>query len=384
MITWIKTVGFKGLALRGVIGLAMIAYALVFGELFMRFMAPQAMLPRHVQAAPWGVRMNIPNAVYQHSTPDVAYQVRINGEGMRADREFTPQPAAGTCRIAMQGDSFFMGYEADLPDTFAGILERLLGEAGYRAEILNFAVSGFGTAEMVQTYEAQVRRYNPDILLVQWHSSDFKDNMRSRLFRLENDALVRSAERYLPGMKIRERLEEYPFYAWLNDSSHLYTGARQLAAAWVKTITVQTAAQTTSLPSPMLQETTQASDGVDPAIAEKRRMHARRAPLSAAILRAFHGDVTGHGTRFLVIDTPNLTLDKSRYLSPLSFFPEGAIAPVPAISALKRFEEGHAAGQDLTYAHGHLHFTPEGNRIWAAHTAEALKTRGWLDACATR
>src|SRR5262245_61865219 len=122
-------------------------YALVLAELCVRWMAPVPLMPRYVTGTAWGVRGNIPGAVYRHVTPEVNVEYRINSQGMRADREFSPAPDSQHCRIAMIGDSFFMGYELDLKDTIATQLEESLASQGQSAEVLNFSVSGFGTAE---------------------------------------------------------------------------------------------------------------------------------------------------------------------------------------------------------------------------------------------
>ena len=69
--------------------LGLIVFTLAFAEIFVRLVAPQALMPRYVTGAPWGVRRNIPNADYWHITPDVKVEYRINRWGMRDDRDFT-------------------------------------------------------------------------------------------------------------------------------------------------------------------------------------------------------------------------------------------------------------------------------------------------------
>src|ERR1019366_402521 len=101
---------------------------------------------------------------------EVDVEYRINGQGLRADRNYSLSKPPGTCRVAVFGDSFFFGIELDLPESIAGQLERRLEESGVRAEVLNFAVGGFGTAEMLQTFEGFGRQFEPDVVIFSWDS----------------------------------------------------------------------------------------------------------------------------------------------------------------------------------------------------------------------
>src|SRR5262245_10260645 len=132
---------------------ALAAYAIVFGEVFLRLFAPQPILPRYVTAAPWGVRMNTPHSDYRQWTPEVDVEIRINGQGLRADHDFPDHKPPNICRIVLLGDSYFLGYESSLKDSFAQRLEDRLHQDGYATEVLNFAVSGHGTAEMLLTFD---------------------------------------------------------------------------------------------------------------------------------------------------------------------------------------------------------------------------------------
>src|SRR4051812_43341985 len=131
--------------------IALTTYGAVFAEAFVRVVAPQPVMPRYVMATPLGIRGNIPNALYWHHTGEGAFQYQINSEGMRSGRDFPATKPPGVCRIALLGDSFFMGYEVRFEDSFAAVLEQRLNELGINVEVLNFAVSGFGTAEELKT-----------------------------------------------------------------------------------------------------------------------------------------------------------------------------------------------------------------------------------------
>jgi len=99
---------------RVIFAVALIAYTAILAEGYFRLLDPQPLMPRYVTGTPWGVRGNIPNARYWNHTPEVDVEYRINGQGLRADRDYPLQKPAGTCRVAVFGDSFFFGIELDL------------------------------------------------------------------------------------------------------------------------------------------------------------------------------------------------------------------------------------------------------------------------------
>lgn len=77
-----------------------------------------------------------------------AYVV-INREGMR-DQERTRAKSSDTVRIALLGDSMTEAVQVPLERTLAAVLEQEFGEharfGGKKVEVLNFGVSGYGTA----------------------------------------------------------------------------------------------------------------------------------------------------------------------------------------------------------------------------------------------
>ena len=203
--------------------IGLVAYTLFFSELFIRLVAPQPMFPRYITGTPWGVRGNIPGAHYWHWSPEVDVEFRINRWGMRDDRDFALEKPPGTCRIAVFGDLFFMGYEVDLKDLFSARLEARLRSSGINVEVLNFSVSGFGTAEMLRTYEAFGRNFNPDLVIFQWHLSDPGDNVRSDLYRIVNGQLLPGSPTYLPSVEVQDVLMQSRVYRWVADHSQLYS-----------------------------------------------------------------------------------------------------------------------------------------------------------------
>ena len=159
-----------------------------------------------------------------------AAYIQINSEGLR-DREHAKQKPPDTVRIALLGDSYAEALQVPLEDAFWVVLEERLRScpafAGRQIEVINFGVSGYGTAQELLTLRERVWDYAPDIvLLAVTTNNDITDNLRafkrteeipyfvyrdgqltlddsfreSRAFRLRHSALTRA------GLWIRDHL----------------------------------------------------------------------------------------------------------------------------------------------------------------------------------
>ena len=122
-----------------VVRLAIIVFSILWtifaAEWYLRLFAPLAMLPRYVQAAPYGIRMNVPSLEYYHRTPDYEVRIRTNSRGVRAETEIPYQKKLGTKRVLLLGDSFGMGYGVNLENTFFHHMCNHLESAGYPGDI---------------------------------------------------------------------------------------------------------------------------------------------------------------------------------------------------------------------------------------------------------
>lgn len=112
-----------------------------------------------------------------------AAYIRINSDGLR-DREHTKTKPANTLRIAVLGDSYAEALQVQVEETFWAVLERKLKEcdefAGKNIEVINFGVSGYGTAQELITLQRFVRDYSPDIVLLAiTTNNDITDNSRT-------------------------------------------------------------------------------------------------------------------------------------------------------------------------------------------------------------
>ena len=108
--------------------------------------------------------------------------IKINGGGLR-DVEHSKEKPANTIRIAIIGDSYPEALPVRLEDTFWSVMGKKLEQdgafGGKKIEVINFGVSGYGTAQELITLREQVWNYSPDIvLLAVTTNNDVSDNWR--------------------------------------------------------------------------------------------------------------------------------------------------------------------------------------------------------------
>ena len=110
-------------------------------------------------------------------------EVQISSAGVR-DREHSIVKPANVWRVAVLGDSFTDALQVAEDKRFTSVIERLLAGcdagAGRRVEVLNFGVSGFGTAQEYLLLRDRVLRYAPDVVVLAFlPGNDITDNVRA-------------------------------------------------------------------------------------------------------------------------------------------------------------------------------------------------------------
>src|SRR5215207_5933593 len=157
-----------------------VVFALLVFEVFLRLVG----YPYPVFYQPGEVRgySPRPGAEGRYRREGAAH-VRINSDGLR-DREHAKQKPAGTLRIAVVGDSYAEAFQVEREQAFWSVSERRLREcpalAGREVEVINFGVSGYGTAQELLTLREKVWSYSPDVvLLTVTTNNDVLDNSRA-------------------------------------------------------------------------------------------------------------------------------------------------------------------------------------------------------------
>ena len=108
--------------------------------------------------------------------------VGINSDGLH-DQEHAITKPENTFRIAVVGDSYCEALSVSLEEAFWSVMARKLEECGAfparKIEVINFGVSGYGTAQELLTLREKVWNYSPDlVLLAVTTNNDITDNSR--------------------------------------------------------------------------------------------------------------------------------------------------------------------------------------------------------------
>ena len=326
-----------------------IAIALVIGELAVRVFAPQVIFPRYITDGGFGIRVNVPNARYWHTSPEIKVQFRINSMGVRSDREYPFEKPQGIIRIVGLGDSFTQGYEVDLHETYLYRLEQMLKAQGLPVEVINLGVSGHGNAEELLMLREFALRFRPDVVVVGYYSNDLRDNVRSNLFRLDDQKnLIRASDSYLPAVGIRDRLYSLWAFRTLAENSQLFSLARERLSLLVK--------------RKLVEKHTETAPG------ETVDDHSPQ--LAARLLDEIRRECAAHEAKFLVLDIPGHRLE--------SHLPEAYFSGITSEEIVRPLSALRAEGSDayLYRQRGHRHWTPRSHEIAAGLLAERLTP--WL------
>jgi hypothetical protein len=131
----------------------------------------------------WGNRADVDTTVRRcvAQTLEFESRVRTNRWGLRGG-DVAERPAPGMFRILVLGDSFTHAAQVDDEATFTARLADRLAASGVRAEVLNAGVNGWGTDNAVLYYEQEGYRFEPDLVLLAFDTTnDVYENSRRML-----------------------------------------------------------------------------------------------------------------------------------------------------------------------------------------------------------
>lgn len=320
-------------------------------EMFLRCFEPQPMLPRYIQAGDFGVRVNMPSLSYDHNTPDYEVKIQTNAKGIRANQEFHYEKPNHTKRIVVLSDSFGMGYGVNFNDTFTEIMRKDLElRAGKKIEIINLSVSGYGTAEQLLMLQHEGIKFHPDLVLLTWHNTDPDDNIRSGLYRIEDNQLIRKNKEYLPGVKIRELLFDYKIYRWLAGNSHFYNWVRQEAATLVKKLAVSAKKQIKGA-----EKQTKEPESNNKQLSIVKEVDDNQ--LSLLLLKQIEVEAEQAGAQLLILEIPR----RASRIKFIESVPDDFRNQFNIVNPIQAFQDYE--GELLFWERSHGHFTPLGCKI---------------------
>lgn len=333
----------------------------IAGECFLRLLHPVPVVPRYVTAGSFGIRVNEPNRSYWHSSADFRIQIRTNAQGMRADRDIPYEKPMGVKRIVVLGDSYSMGYEVSLEESFTYHMEQKLRDAGVNAEVVNLSVSGHGNAEQLLMLQHEGLKYSPDLVLVCWNSTDPDDNVRCGLYVLQDGTVRRANKEFLPGVAIQQRLYGIPGYEWVAANSNLYSFTREWLSWHVVKKVMVFVASTREAPTPTSAPAT--------APAEVPAAEPYANSLTIALLHELQKTSGNAGSKFLILDIPVRNTEHHF----ISMLPDRAMQPetgLPILSPITDFKL--RMDRPLYWSRSQGHFTPHGCEVVADSLARHI------------
>ncbi len=113
--------------------------------------------------------------------------VQVSDTGLR-DRDHTLDKPDDVYRIALLGDEHSEAMQVPLAATWWSLLAVRLEQCGLapgkRIEVINFGVTGYGTAQEYAMLETRAMRYRPDLVLLQFSSGN---DVQNNSFALAED-----------------------------------------------------------------------------------------------------------------------------------------------------------------------------------------------------
>ncbi len=312
---------------------------------------------------------------------------RYNAEGIRTPTNHTAysaEPAQGVLRIAIFGDSFAHCDDVPFEQSWGDHLQRLLNEAGVKAEVINFGVSAYGMDQAFLRWRELGSRYKPHIVLFGFQGENVARNVNLlRGFYMVNTGIPFSKPRFiiagerlkainLPTLPVDSvpdvmaDMEHWEFakYEWFynpRDYERRFWEHCRFLALVVDELT----------------------DRTEPGISRAAPLFSpdgEPAQVTRQILREFRDDVQQQGGRFYVVHLPKrgdlqrLNSDRGLKYGQLWQHIAAEHAVIDPLDALWEASED-SSFKSLFAAKKYAHYSDKGNRLLAAVIAERLKNR---------
>ncbi|MEM9593751.1 MAG: GDSL-type esterase/lipase family protein [Acidobacteriota bacterium] len=119
----------------------------------------------------------VPGAVDRLTTPEFDVEIRIDGRGLRSHSAPSDDTAE---RWLVLGDSFTFGHGVEVEQGWPARLEAALRSAGRPVEVINLAVTGYGTDQQLMRLEERGPELGGDVVLLGLFVGNVFRNARSQ------------------------------------------------------------------------------------------------------------------------------------------------------------------------------------------------------------
>jgi hypothetical protein len=166
-----------------ILALCSIALSLFFCEIAIRLFVPVRNIgPSFTKYDPYYGKKLKNNFSCRRITPEFTMHFKTNSLGFRG-----PEPRFFPYRpVLFLGDSFTMGYGVNDGEEFPSLVRTVL-EKHYGPDslaVVNAGIGNSGNGWWLKFLKAEVMRYKPRLIVLQFTDNDFQDNMEEGLFGL--------------------------------------------------------------------------------------------------------------------------------------------------------------------------------------------------------
>lgn len=122
------------------------------------------------------------NGLYQWDDGSYTFW-RTNPDGWR-DLSYPMKKPDNVYRIAAIGCSRTFGYGVNMQESYPKVLENILGQRiDDNIEVMNFGVNGYGLDQMALNYSKNIRKYDPDLVILQLYGPSILRTYYTRIWR---------------------------------------------------------------------------------------------------------------------------------------------------------------------------------------------------------
>ena len=335
---------------------------LAIGELVVRAVYGDDInfFPRYHTDAQYGkytLRKIRPNSDFWHKSVDGSWRFVTNSKGFRNFVDFEYEKPPSTIRVISLGDSHTQGYEVRQEYTFSSVVARYLARENYGVEVINAGVSGFSTAEELLFLENEGVKYKPDFVLLGFYRNDIEDNIKSGLFKLDEDNnLFVAKTAHIPGVKIQNIIYSLPGTKWLSENSYFYSAMFNTTWVYFKKKLARTKSEAT----------------LEYANARQHEYSDYEIELASSILERLYKFCSDNDIKLVIIDVPSKDaqgrLTSSFPSSLLSSARDNSDAYVDSIDLLLDY----SGVAELHLPHGHRHISEFTHTVIGTDTAKKI------------
>jgi hypothetical protein len=123
----------------------------------------------------------------RHPDNGKKHWVIFNNRALRQHRDISDEDLSGAINVGFFGDSFTENSAVPGPEVFTEVLDYLLNLHGFRANVLNYGVAGYGTGQSYLTYHLAPSAPQLDYVLYVFCANDIRNIYETGIFKWNDE-----------------------------------------------------------------------------------------------------------------------------------------------------------------------------------------------------